>query len=70
MKSFIIFCSTACIPFFLVWTAFILTGLSFNPREVFQSGAFWGISGIYWLLWVCISPLILEIINEIKSSAK
>ena len=70
MKKFIIFLSTACIPFLLVWGSFILTGFSFNPREIFQSGGFWGISCMYWLLWVCMSPLIMEAINEINSPTK
>ena len=64
MKKFIIFCSTACVPFILVWLGFLLTAFSYNPIEIFQSGTFWGISVLYWLLWVCMSPLIMEIINE------
>lgn len=67
MKKFLIFCSTALIPFFLVWIGFILTAFSYSPREIFQGGAFWGLSCMYWLLWLCLSPLILEAINEIHS---
>ena len=71
MKKFSIFCSTACIPFFLVWIAFILTGFSFTPKDIFQSGGFWFVSGIYWFLWLAMSPHIMDVINEIhKTSAE
>lgn len=68
MKKFMIFCSTAAIPFILVWAGFILTAFSFSPREIFQSGAFWGLSGMYWFLWIAMSPYIMEIINEVHST--
>lgn len=68
MKKFAIFCSTAAVPFILVWMGFILTGFSFNPQETFQNGAFWGLSCIYWFLWVCLMPMTMEIINEIHKS--
>lgn len=70
MKKFLIFCSTALIPFFLVWIGFILTAFSYSPREIFQGGAFWGLSCLYWLLWAFMSPLIVEIINEVNKPAK
>ena len=65
MKKFLIFCSTACVPFILVWMGFILTAFSFSPQDVFHSGSFWGLSCMYWFLWLCLSPLIMETINEI-----
>lgn len=67
MKKFIIFCSTAAIPFIIVWIGFILTAFSYNPIEVFQNGSFWGFSVVYWFLWLCLSPMIIEIINETNS---
>lgn len=56
--------TTAALPFLLVWAAFILTGFSFNPREMFQSGPFWGVSVIYWMLWVCLLGLIVEMVDQ------
>jgi len=65
MKKLKIALIIASLPFLLVWAGFILTGFAFSPREVFQSGAFWGISGIYWTLYVCI---IGPILDEIKTN--
>lgn len=70
MKKFMIFLATAAVPFLLVWMGFILTGFSYNPRHVFQTECFWGMSVIYWLLWVCLSPMIMEVINEVNKPAK
>lgn len=66
MKKLFILLTTAAIPFLLVWIAFILTGFSFNPIEVFQNGPFWGISTIYWLIWVCMLGPIVETIYDIR----
>jgi hypothetical protein len=52
------------LPFILVWVGFVMTAFSFNPREVFTQGSFWGPSVIYWFLSVCVSPVIVEAINE------
>lgn len=68
MKKFIIFCSTAAIPFMLVWIAFILTGFSFNPRDIFQGGGFWIISCVYWFFWMYFNPDIIEVINKINKT--
>ena len=65
MKKLVVLLSTAAIPFLLVWAAFVLTGFSFNPINVFQNGTFWGVSVLYWFLWICICPLIIESINEV-----
>lgn len=54
------------LPFILVWIAFVMTAFSFNPREIFSEGAFWGIGTMYWLVTFCISPVIIEAINESK----
>lgn len=51
---------TAIIPFLLVWIAFLMTGFSFTPREVFQSSAFWGFSGFYWIFWICMIGFIAQ----------
>jgi hypothetical protein len=68
MKKGIIMAVTAALPFLLVWAAAILTAFSFNPINVFQDGNFWGLSVMYWLLWVCLSPLIYEMIDISKKS--
>ena len=54
----------AILPFILVWTAAILTAFSFSPIEIFQHGAFWFISVIYWTLYICLIGAILEDINN------
>jgi hypothetical protein len=64
MKKLKIALILASLPFLLVWGAFILTGLGFSPYDVFQSGAFWGVSVIYWTLYVCIIGSILEEITN------
>lgn len=64
MKKLYILVATAVLPFILVWAAFILTAFNFNPREVFNSGSFWGLSFLYWFLWTCLSPLIVEMVDE------
>ncbi len=69
-KKLLIICTTAALPFILVWFAFILTGLSFNPRATFQSESFWGISVIYWVFWTCTIGLQIEIVNEVYSNKK
>ena len=37
------------LPFILVWTAWICTAGVVQPKEAFESGAFWGLSVIYWM---------------------
>lgn len=64
MKKLKIALITAALPFLLVWAGFILTGFAFSPREVFQSGTFWGISVIYWTLYICLIGCILEEITN------
>lgn len=66
MKKLKIALIIASLPFLLVWAGFILTGFAFSPREVFQSGSFWGISVIYWTLYICMMPVIIDTIDEIK----
>lgn len=60
MKKLKIALIIASLPFLLVWAGFILTGFVFSPREVFQSGSFWGISSIYWTLYVCMIGFIID----------
>ncbi len=56
---------TAIIPFLLVWIAFLMTGFSFTPHEVFQSEMFWGFSVFYWLIWTCMIGFIAqEVLND------
>ena len=64
MKKLIITLTTAALPFLLVWAAWILTAFNFNPHTVFSDGSFWGASVLYWFLWICICPLIIEMIDE------
>lgn len=64
MKKFLAIAATAALPFLLVWASFILTGFSFTPREVFQSGTFWGVSTLYWVFFVCILGFIVEMVDE------
>ncbi len=66
MKKLYIAILSAILPFLLVWAGFILTGFSYNPVEVFQGGAFWGLSIMYWLLWICMIGFILEMVDEGK----
>lgn len=63
MKKLYIAILTAILPFILVWAGFILTGFSYKPVEVFQGGAFWGISSMYWLMWVYMIAIILDMID-------
>jgi len=46
------------IPFIGVWVSFLATGFAFNPKIVFTSDVFWGISIIYW---VFLCPVIFAI---------
>ena len=70
MKKLAILGATAALPFLLVWAGFLLTAFNFNPHDVFNQGAFWGLSVMYWFLWVCLSPLIVELIDELEKPAK
>lgn len=70
MKKTTVLCLTACIPFILVWVSFVLTGFAFNPREVFQGNMFWFFSVIYWLVWLMMFPLIVELINYVYSTKR
>lgn len=68
MKKLTILVALAALPFLLVWAAFILTGFNFNPHDVFNEGAFWGFSCMYWFLYICLIALIVEMIDEYKST--
>lgn len=61
MKKITYYTVIVLLPFLIVWIAFIMTAFSFNPRDVFQREAFWGVSVIYWALFMWI-PLYL--VNE------
>ena len=67
MKKLYIAILSAILPFLLVWAGFILTGFSYSPREIFQNGNFWGISILYWFLWICMIGFILEMVEENKT---
>lgn len=53
MKKITYYTVIVLLPFLIVWIAFIMTAFSFNPRDVFQKEAFWGLSVLYWalLMW-------------------
>jgi hypothetical protein len=55
--------ATGAIPFLVVWCAFFLTGFSFNVIEVFQSSVFWGLSVMYWFVWLMLLPIIVEALD-------
>jgi hypothetical protein len=54
----------AILPFVLVWAAGLLTAFSFSPREIFQHGAFWFISMVYWFLYICLIGALLQDIEN------
>lgn len=64
MKKLQVAGALAALPFLLVWIAFILTGFNFNPHEVFSHGAFWGVSGIYWFMYIMMIGFIMEAMDE------
>ena len=63
MKKLGILFTTAALPFLLVWAAYFLTGFSFSTTNVFQDGVFWGLSIMYWILWICMLGPIVELID-------
>lgn len=64
MKKLLIALTFAALPFLLVWMSFILTAFSFNPIETFRDGNFWGVSIIYWFMYVCLIGFIIEMVDE------
>lgn len=60
MKKIHFFYLTTVLPFFLVWAAWLLTAFSFDPRETFQTAAFWGLTVCYYFVYLCIAPVIYE----------
>jgi hypothetical protein len=52
------------LPFIAVWTGWIATAISFDVQSVFKSDMFWGVSMVYWMTVVCVTPKIVEAINE------
>ena len=57
-----LFYLSAVLPFFLVWAAWILTAFSFDPRETFQSAAFWGLTVCYYVIYLCMAPVMYEML--------
>jgi hypothetical protein len=51
MKKAGLFLLAIITPFLLVWIAFICTAGAFSPQMVFNSGQFWGMSIIYWVIF-------------------
>jgi len=65
MKKLLVFIILAILPFILVWVAFLLTAFSFDAVTVFQGGAFWFLSVIYWFIFICmIGPMLDEFIID------
>lgn len=59
-KSLKWFLGMGLFPFICVWISYILTGLAFDPQTVFHSGAFWGLSVLYWIIWSMAGALMLD----------
>ena len=59
-----VFVVTMLTPFLSVWIAWIMTAFSFDVKAVFQHGAFWGISMIYWFIWLCLIGMVIDGIKE------
>jgi hypothetical protein len=55
---------TGLAPFLLVWIAWVMTALSFNVQDIFQSGGFWFISSIYWMIWFCMIGVVIDHITD------
>lgn len=70
MKKLKIIVAFFCLPFLLVWAGFILTAGAFKPYDIFTHGAFWGLSCMYWFLYICLIDVIVEIIDESEKPAK
>jgi len=64
-KKLLIVLTLCALPFLSVWFAWILTALSFNIKEIFQSGDFWGISMLYWVMWLSTLGIQIELVNKI-----
>jgi hypothetical protein len=60
MKKKYFFYLTIVLPFFLVWAAWVLTAFSFDPREVFQTAAFWGLTMCYYFVYLFIAPTMYD----------
>lgn len=54
MKKSQLLVITMLFPFLCVWTAWIMTAMSFSIQDVFQHEAFWGLSLFYYVLIVWI----------------
>lgn len=39
------------LPFLMVWTAWVMTAMSFSPREIFNGNTFWTFSVVYWFIF-------------------
>ena len=55
-----IFMSLFVIPFVLVWTAWLLTGFSFSPKDVFGDMVFWFLGIMYWLSCLVATGAIID----------
>lgn len=48
------------VPFIIIWVAYLLTGFSFSPQEVFNNGMFWVLSVIYWVCTLVATGSIMD----------
>ena len=64
-----VFVLTMLAPFLVIWIAWIMTAFSFDVYDVFQHGAFWGISMIYYFLWICLIGMVMDEL-KVKEPAK
>ncbi len=51
-------------PFLFIWIAWVMTAFSFDVHDVFQSSAFWYISGIYWFVYACMILPVLDAFDQ------
>lgn len=64
MKKLSIAILTAIMPFLMVWGAYIFTAFSFDVKDIFQTNGFWAFSIIYWFLWICLIPSLVDGVEE------
>lgn len=59
-----VFVITMLAPFLAVWIGWLMTAFSFDVHTVFQHPAFWGISVIYYFIWLCLIGMVIDGIKE------
>ena len=62
MKQHIKLIISLLVPFIATWTMWLCTACSFDIKFIFNTPMFWFLSGIYWFMWLMLSPAIYSII--------